>query len=144
MSDGTALQNKFHRWMKELGIYCCRFYDARSMGRPDAPSQPADFWIWIKATKKLIFVECKDYEWPPLPFTAFTPSQYKAAIASEQDGILYIALVELRNKTYASLMSNMIAFTKGVKRKSWPEQFFKQSCFEINKKEDLLEFLNEL
>ena len=141
-NDGKGLENKLHNWLKSLGIYHHRFYDARSMGRADAQSRPADYWVWHK--RKLIYIECKERLGALLPFNAFRPSQLKSAKNSPQNDIIYIGLISLKGVLYAVKMRLILGYIATVERKSIPMSFFEQYATAIKDKKALLGYLNTI
>lgn len=143
MADkGKALEDKFKRWCRELDIYCERFYDARSMGRPEAPSRPADFWLYIYP--QLYLVECKETQSKSLAFKAFRPSQYKASFKAIQHKILYLVIVSFNNVLYVIEMTHIVDYIATTKRKSMPISWFKENGTLLKTKQDLANFLRKL
>lgn len=138
---GKKLEDKFRKWCKESGIYIQRFFDAKSMGRPEAPTRPADFWIFIKP--KLIFVECKHTNEKSLPFGNIRPSQYKAGMASKKYGYDYVFLVEINDEIYSIKFQDLMDYIKTTKRKSIPYKELVKIGVLTENKADLKRFLEE-
>jgi len=129
LEKGKLLEEKFRNWCKKAGIYCQRFYDARSMGRPDAPVRPADFWLWI--SPKLIFVECKYVNGKSLPFDNFQPSQLKAMMESDRYNIFYYSLIQLKDRIFLVDSYKIIEFIRKKERKSFPLKYLEKNSVEI-------------
>ena len=111
MERGKSLENKFRRWMKESDVYIQRFYDAKSMGRVNAPAQPADFWVFHD--DRLTLVECKEVKSrKSLPFTSIRPSQVKGYLDVANHGGNYLLLVEINNVLYAVYMCKVYPYMK--------------------------------
>ena len=139
MTSGKRFENQFQRWMKELRVYCQRFYDARSMGRLDAPSRPADFWIYLKS--QLILVELKDYNINRrIPLSAIRPSQIKGMQEGLKHDILYFLLVKLNDTLFIIELKALIPSFEDDKVKSLSYDWFKDNATHIVKKRDLLAF----
>ena len=137
-NKGKALEEKFRNWCGELGVYCQRFYDARSMGHANAGGRPADFWVY--SGSHLSLVEVKDYKNSNvLPFKAFRPSQFKGFKDSQHHGFDYYVFVRLKGGLYIISMRFVVDFIEvNIKnRSSVPENFFKEHGLTINSRDDL-------
>lgn len=139
MDRGKKLESKFFRWMKDSNIYCQKFYDARSIGTPNASARPSDYWVWIPY--KLIFVECKEEKGKSLPFTNFRPSQLKEAILSIENKIEYIALIELNNVLFCLKMPLIIDYMRMEERKSISLEWLNENALKIKNREELVSYL---
>lgn len=135
-NDGTKLQDKFQRWMKELDIYCQRFYDSKSMGKI-GPGRPADFWCFNHPL--LVFVECKSITSSKnLSFGSIRPSQYKAAKKAEVYGYEYVLLIEICKGIYIIYMEDFRNYMSNTTRKSIPIKDIKKIGTKITGKEEFV------
>jgi len=140
IDKGKALEGKFSRWMKELDIYCIRFFDSRSVGGISAP-RPADYFIYFN--DKLMYIELKHTEKMPFPLSNVRVEQYKSCLKAEKYGFRYIILIEYKNTLYGGLLKDFIMFSKSNKRKSLPLNWFINNFRSIKNKYELKNYFKK-
>ncbi len=116
MDKGKDLEDKTRKWLKELDVHFNRLYDARSMHTPNAPSRPADFYMYIN--RMLIYIECKEDEKKLICISRIRPSQFKAAKLSEKFGYKYVFLFSFNDELFGVEWSAFSAFLTHTNKKS--------------------------